>query len=110
MIALKEPVAQTELTDAAAFYDRERPGLGDRFIEEFERVVALLNDNPELGRAIGDNRRSIVFDRFPFRLIYSLEDSVIRIIAICHQKRRPDYWRGRVEEPRPEYAVLQQAA
>ena len=110
MIALKEPAAQTELTDAAAFYDRERPGLGDRFIKEFERVIALLNDNPELGSAIGNNRRSIVFDRFPFRLIYSLEDSVIRIIAICHQKRRPDYWRGRVEEPRPTYAILRQAA
>ena len=110
MIVFKEPVAQTELTYAAAFYDRERPGLGDRFVEEFERVVALLNDNPELGIAIGDNRRSIVFDRFPFRLIYSLEDSVIRIIAICHQKRRPDYWRGRVEESRPEYAILRQAA
>jgi hypothetical protein len=47
---------------------------------------------------------------FSFRLIYSLEDLVIRIIAICHQKRRPDYWRGRVEEPRPRYAILQQAA
>jgi len=54
--------------------------------------------------------RFIVLDHFPFRLVYAVEDSAIRIIAVAHQKRRPDYWRGHVEEPRPEYAILQRAA
>ena len=105
MIAVKEPAAQKELTEAAAFYDRERPGLGDRFIKEFERVVALLIEHPELDARVGEGRRVAVLNRFPFRLVYALEGSGIRIIAVAHQKRRPDYWRGRVEEPRPIYAI-----
>jgi hypothetical protein len=32
MKCIKAPAAETELTDAAAFYDAQRPGLGDRFI------------------------------------------------------------------------------
>jgi toxin ParE1/3/4 len=107
---VKEPAAEKELIDAAAFYDRQRPGLGDRFIDEFERVVTLLIEHPELGVRVGDDRRVIVLNRFPFRLVYVLEDSGIRIIAVAHQKRRPDFWRGRVAEPRPGYAILQQAA
>ena len=107
---IKEPAAEKELIDAAAFYDRQHPGRGDRFIDEFERVVALLIDYPELGVRVGEGRRVIVLNHFPFRLVYALEDSGIRIIAVAHQKRRPDYWRGRVDEPRPAYAMLQQAA
>jgi toxin ParE1/3/4 len=105
-----DPVARKELNDAAAFDERENPGLTNRLVDEFLRVVRLLIDNPELGIRIGNNRRVITLKRFPFRLVYAVENSVIRIIAIAHQKRRPDYWRGRVEEPRPGYAPLPQAA
>ena len=82
---IKEPAAEKELIDAAAFYDRQRPGLGDRFIDEFERVIALLLEHPELGVRVGEDRRVIVLNRFPFRLVYALEDSGIRIIAVAHQ-------------------------
>jgi toxin ParE1/3/4 len=105
MNVVKEPAAGKELIDAAAFYERRRPGLGDRFIDEVERVIALLLEHPELGAGVGQDFRFVVLDRFPFRLVYAVEQSVIRIIAIAHQKRRPDYWHGRVEEPRPAYAL-----
>jgi toxin ParE1/3/4 len=110
MNVIKEPAAGKELIDAAAFYERQRPGLGDRFIDEVERVIALLTEHPELGAGVLRDIRFIVLDRFPFRLVYAVEDSAIRIIAVAHQKRRPNYWRGRVEEPRPTYAILEQAA
>ncbi len=110
MKCIKAPAAETELTDAAALYDAQRPGLGDRFIAEFERVAALLVDNPALGTRVGGNLRTICLNRFPFCLIYRLKDSEIRIIAIAHQKRRPHYWRTRVEESKPYYVVLPAAA
>ena len=33
--------------------------------------------------------------KFPFSLIYSVEGSLIWIIAVAHQSRRPGYWRKR---------------
>ena len=107
---IKEPAAEKELIDAAAFYDRQGPGLGDRFIDELERVIVLLLEHPELGVRVGKDRRVIVLKRFPFRLVYAVEDSGIRIIAVAHQKRRPGFWRGRIAEPRPMYAILPRAA
>ena len=105
-----EPAARRELDDAIDFYDQQRIGLGDEFLDEVEHAVALLTENTELGRGLRENHRFFLLYRFPFRLVYALEDSGIRIIAVAHQKRRPDYWRRRVEEPRPGYPILQQAA
>ena len=110
MKCIKAPAAETELPDAAAFYDAQRPGLGNRFISEFERVAAILVDNPALGTRVGANLRTICLNRFPFCLIYRFKDSEIRISAIAHQKRRPDYGRPRVEEPKPDYVGLRAAA
>ena len=105
-----DPAARKELKEAAEFYERERPELADRLVNEVQRVIQLLSENPELGFSVGSNRRVIVLNRFPFRLVYAVEESVLRIIAVAHQKRRPDYWRGRAEEPRPMYTTLRQAA
>ena len=105
-----DPAAEKELNDVVAFYEQQQIGLGDRFLNEFERVVTLLTEHPELGARVGQDARFIVLNRFPFRLVYAVEESVVRIIAVAHQKRRPDFWRGRVEDPRPRYTILRRAA
>ena len=43
------PEAEDEFLEAAAHYESEVPGLGDRFGDEVERVVSLLLEHPELG-------------------------------------------------------------
>ena len=101
---------QRELAVAKAFYERQRDGLGDEFLLEVESAAALLVENPLIGRRVPDNRRVLVLKRFAYRLVYTLDDLGIVIIAAAHQRRRPDYWRHRVEEPRPAYAVLSIAA
>jgi len=85
-----EPAARRELDAAMDFYDQQRIGLGDEFLDEVERAIALLTENAKLGRGLPENHRFFLLFRFP--------------------KRRPDYWRGRVEEPKPGYVVLQRAA
>ena len=35
-----EPVALDEFVDAAAWYESQRPGLGDEFIAEIDRTLA----------------------------------------------------------------------
>jgi plasmid stabilization system protein ParE len=102
--------AKHELADAAQYYDRHRSGLGIELLNDVRRVAKLLDENPELGKDLSLRCRSMVLTRFPFRLVYELTDTGVRILAIAHQQRRPDYWRVRVEELRPHYAVRSQAA
>jgi hypothetical protein len=35
--------------------------------------------------------------RFPFNVLYQVLPDEIRVIAIAHQRRKPDYWKSRNE-------------
>jgi len=102
--------AKHELIEAAEFYDLQYRGLGDAFLDEVNRFVSLLVENPRMGRRVRIDRRSVILRRFPYRLVYTLDDIGIRIIAVAHQRQRPGYWGERVEEVHPCYVALSAVA
>ena len=90
------PAALDELTEAAAFYSsRGGVELARALVAEFERATTLLLSSPNLGAAWRNGRRRYRLRRFPFWLIYDLVPNELRVIALAHQRRRPEYWRGR---------------
>ncbi|OIQ71038.1 plasmid stabilization system protein [mine drainage metagenome] len=91
------PLALAELREATAFYaDRAGVELGLAFVAEFERVVKIIHKNPLAGTAVRVNRLAYPFRRFPYSVMYYLaQDDELRIIAITHQRRRPNYWAKR---------------
>jgi plasmid stabilization system protein ParE len=91
------PAVSEELLETAAYYEDQIPGLGERFIVEVERVTGILTDQPEIGQRIGEIYRRILLVRFPFSLIYSIEPDLIWIHAVAHHRRRPGYWKERIE-------------
>jgi len=103
-----------ELADAARFYEEARPGLGNAFIGDVEKAIELLLRNIHIGHAGAGNTaalpREFVLSRFPYHLVYSVEEWGVLIIAVAHQRRRPGYWTHRVEEPQSNYATDQLAA
>jgi len=98
-------VAESELSGAAAYYVEQATGLGIEFLDEAERVAAMLVEFPNLGVAVSECRREVLLTKFPYRLVYDLDDAGIRIIAVAHQKQRPGYWQWRVEEARLLYVA-----
>lgn len=91
------PEAELELIEAAVCYERQVPGLGERFEAEIRRAIDLLLDQPEIGLPADPNLRKFILTRFPFTLYYSVTADVLRIEAFAHQSRRPGYWKSRVE-------------
>ncbi len=83
--------AEEEMMEAAVFYQEQAEGLGERFLDDVERAAQLLSEQPLIGQQIDNNLRRFLLHRFPFSLIYSSELSGILIIAVAHQRRRPDY-------------------
>jgi plasmid stabilization system protein ParE len=90
------PEAELELLDAAARYESEIPGLGERFADEVERVVELLLERPELGARVAGEIRHLVLHRFPFSVIYFVARDLLYILAVAHSSRGPGYWASRV--------------
>ncbi len=87
--------AEDELNEAAAYYARARPGLGDAFVVEVQHTVDNLAAFPLAGNAVENDVRWWLVKRFPYSVLYRVRDDHIRVLAIAHQKRRPFYWHGR---------------
>lgn len=90
------PAAELEFIEAAAYYERQVSGLGQRFGADVRRALDILLAHPEMGIAVDADLHKYVVRRFPFSLIYSLSSEVLRVEVLAHQSRRPGYWRSRV--------------
>jgi toxin ParE1/3/4 len=89
-------LADRELTEAILYYENQSPGLGERLLEEVELGVAFLLRYPEAAPKVLGSVRRFVLPTFPYYLLYKpLPSKGIRILAVAHQKRQPDYWAGR---------------
>jgi plasmid stabilization system protein ParE len=94
--AIFHPIARRELTEAIAYYNAERQGLGSEFREEVQRVLALLTRFPGLGQPVRGSVRRMMLSHFPYYIYYRLLASGnLRILAVAHNRRRPEYWVGR---------------
>lgn len=90
------PLAEQELVEAVDYYEEQKPGLGLEYLEEVEHAVDFLIRYPEAGSIVQGSLRRLVLPRFPYSLLYRiLENDRIRILALAHHKRRPQYWHDR---------------
>ncbi|CAN5472528.1 type II toxin-antitoxin system RelE/ParE family toxin [soil metagenome] len=89
------PQAEAEFASATEFYRVERPTLAREFAGELERAVEFVRVNPEAGTPIRGAIRRWLIRRFPYSIIYREEENRIYILAVAHQRRRPEYWSDR---------------
>jgi len=94
-IKIIEP-AELELNDAFEFYEAQTPGLGKRFIEEFNKGIVRIRQHPESWPRIRDNIRKCILNKFPYTIFYAVEPKLVIITAVAHQRRKPDYWIDRL--------------
>jgi plasmid stabilization system protein ParE len=85
--------AQKDLAEAVAFYEQAAPGLGLEFLDEIERTVRRIQLQPEAWARVTDRHRRCRTRRFPFGLIYSIDQDMILIAAVMNLRRHPDSWK-----------------
>jgi len=88
--------AEQDLRSAAQFYrEQAGPALALALLTEIEHSISLLMRHPHIGAPWRGNKRRYVMRRFPYSVVYEFAPDEIRVLAVAHQSRRPDYWRGR---------------
>ena len=93
--------AAEEAVEAAAWYEKERPGLGaeleraiDAALDLLEQEIVPLTSVPGVAGTRGVKR--LILRRFPYAVIVRERDAEIFVIAFPQHARRPRYWRERV--------------
>jgi plasmid stabilization system protein ParE len=95
MRVVSHPEADAELEAAALWYKERQPGLGENFLDEFERTLRRILNKPERWRKIQGENRKLNFHRFPYAIVYSVRADTLYIKAVMHLHRRPFYWSRR---------------
>ena len=90
------PAAQSELDEAIHWYAQQAPGLGDSFLVEFLRTIQLIERHPNGWHPLSNQTRRCRLRRFPYGVIYNINQDDILVLAVAHLHRRPAYWHGRV--------------
>lgn len=92
MKLLFDPEALLEARNAAAFYEDSQPGLGKTFLASVEAATEEIVQHPLMWRRIKGRFRRYLVPRFPYGLIYAIQDDAIYVAAVMHLKRKPGYW------------------
>jgi len=85
-------LAKQELEDAARYYEMEFAGLGSRFKKEIRKAALRIAEYPHAWAVERGEVRKSLLHKFPYKLLYSVEEDHILVLAVAHQHRRPDYW------------------
>lgn len=90
------PEADAEYAEAALYYAERGEGLGGRFYDEIERVIAEIKSAPHRFRLFDSPARRHLARDFPYAVIYLDEPDRIWIVAVMPLRRAPGYWRERM--------------
>jgi len=92
------PEARAEFKKATLYYSEKSPVLAWAFYTEVEIAIEKIVENPLLYRAIEEDVRRCLTKRFPYAILYTIEDHYILILAVMHCSREPSYWKHRLSE------------
>ena len=90
------PEAKAELDDAVGYYELQIEGLGDTFKDTARSTIKRVATFPTAWTEIRPSIRRCIMHKFPYNVLYSIEENCILIIAIAHHHRKPNYWIDRV--------------
>ena len=88
--------AELELADAIGHYLERSAGLANEFLDEVDRAVATLLVFPESSAVLEAPVRRKVLRKFPYSLLYMVEEDEIVIVAVASESREPRYWGSRL--------------
>lgn len=95
---------QLELTEEARFdieeawlwYDQQKTGLGEEFLNSLEASLYQIEQNPLFFQEAYNTVRVALLRRFPYKIIFTLEGPVIGVLAVIHSRRDPTVWMVRI--------------
>lgn len=95
-----DPAAVAEIRDAADWYAERRSGLGDRFLDEVESVLAFVAERPGSYPSLAEPKEPVVrralLPGFPYAVVFLTMADETRVLAVAHARRQPGYWLQRL--------------
>jgi len=95
VIVVLRPAAAADVEAAYRWYEQQRAGLGDEFLDAVRATLRAIEANPA-SYAVGyrNTRRGLV-RRFPYAVFCRVMGEHVVVVACMHARRNPRQWRRR---------------
>lgn len=89
------PLAESDIAQAASWYENQRTGLGLRFLDAADQLFDRLRASPLQFPLVSTDVRRALLHTFPYAVYFRVTEDAIVLFAVLHLRRRPGTWRGR---------------
>ena len=87
--------ADRDIALAASWYEEQRAGLGQEFLDELLATLGTIAEQPRAYPVLHRDVRRALMRRFPFGVFFQTTASDIVVVAVFHGSRHPRGWRRR---------------
>jgi toxin ParE1/3/4 len=87
--------AEADIAEAYRWYEMQRFGLGQEFLESVDRAFERLAENPLRHAPVHRDTRRTFLRRFPYVVFHVLRNEHVHVLAVLHQRRNPRIARNR---------------
>jgi hypothetical protein len=91
-------VAQVEFNEAKEYYEIEQTGLGKKFEADIKEGIKRISQFPNAWPLERSEIRRYFLHKFPYKILYSIQNKGIIILAFAHLHREPNYWEERIKD------------
>ncbi len=97
MNVVYHPAIEHELRQVIDFYEACSKGLGIQFLDEFEKQILSIASMPTRWLIVEADIRRSLMKRFPYVIYFRvLNEDLLRVTVVKHQRRHPEYGRKRI--------------
>lgn len=92
--------AESDITEAAVWYERRKPGLGHDFLDEIDSAIASAAANPYRYPCLRRRPevRRVLTRRFPYRVFFVRRPGEIVVFRVLHSARHGREWKSNIPE------------
>lgn len=90
--------ASEEVDAATRWYARQSALAAAGFSRAYDYALSQIELLPRAWPPYRWNTRRFLLHRYPYHVVYWEEPHRVVVIAVAHTSRRPDYWRGRLDD------------
>ena len=93
LLVLEE--AKLEISKAYLHYEACSEGLGEQFLDVLDEYYVTKLRNPKLYAKKYKDMRQALIKKFPYVIIYEIENDDVVVYAVFNASRDPNIWKNR---------------
>lgn len=90
--------AESDVYDSYLWYLKQKEGLGEEFLDALDAAEQAITGNPTAYQIRYKKKvRAFVVDRFPYLVLYVVNESDIDVISVFNTNQHPRKWKKRIK-------------